>query len=139
MGSDNDKPARRSFGVTNRIWMVLFAIAAVLAFTHFVLLSSSGPTTSQPAYSNSHLESKNYFNVTNLGPNPFEFCPSYSEGDELGDKYGTLTLSQSRSHLGTGARVQRLLHKALAGQPVTISIIGGSGTSVSCIVQFLII
>lgn len=139
MGSDNDKPARRSFGVTNRIWMVLLAIAAVLVFTHFVLLSSSDPSTSQPAYSNSHLESKNYFNVTNLGPNPFEFCPSYSDGDVLGEKYGTLTLSQSRSNLGTGARVQRLLHKALAGQPVTISIIGGSGTDLSSALELLII
>ena len=30
-------------------------------------------------------------------------------------------------HLGSGARIQRVLNKALAGQSVTISVLGGSG------------
>ena len=55
------------------------------------------------------------------------FCPSYSPGDEIGAKYGAITLSKSRMHLGSGARIQRVLNKALAGQSVTISVLGGSG------------
>ena len=58
---------------------------------------------------------------------PFDFCPSYSPGDKIGTKYGTVTLSKSRMHLGSGARIQRVLNKALAGQSVTISVLGGSG------------
>jgi hypothetical protein len=48
--------------------------------------------------------------------------------DEVGNKYGAVRLGQSRLHVGSGARVQRVLNRALAGYPVTISVIGGSGT-----------
>jgi len=129
MGSDSDNGSRlsqRTFGVTNRIWAVLIVLVLVLTFTHFISLPTSGSISLKPTYSNAGLKAKNYFNVTDVGPNPFDFCPSNGAGDDLADKYGALTLSQSRSHLGSGARVQRLLHKALAGQPVTISVIGGS-------------
>lgn len=78
-------------------------------------------------YSNADLKAKNYFNTTEVGPNPFTFCPAYNLGDELGNMYGALTLAKSRLHLGTGGRVQRVLTKALAGHPVTISVLGGSG------------
>jgi hypothetical protein len=64
--------------------------------------------------------------VSNNAPNPFPFCPSYGPGDELGKQYGVLVLEQSRLHLGSGARVQGVIQKALAGQPVTISVLGGS-------------
>jgi hypothetical protein len=30
-------------------------------------------------------------------------------------------------HVGTGGRVQRVINRALTGQPVTISVLGGSG------------
>jgi hypothetical protein len=42
-------------------------------------------------------------------------------------KYGAITLSQSRLHVGSGARLQRVISRALKGHPVTISVIGGSG------------
>ena len=32
-------------------------------------------------------------------PNPFDFCPSYSPGDKIGAKYGTVTLLKGRMHL----------------------------------------
>ena len=77
----------------------------------------------------------NYFNATEVGPNPFTFCPAYGPGDELGTKYGALTLAKSRIHAGTGGRVQRVLNKALAGHPVTISVIGGSGDCCNLVVS----
>ena len=126
MGSDNDKSPRRKFLVGNRIWLIVVVLGAILTVTHFISLPSSGKLSSTPTYSNSHLNPKDYLNVTDLGPNPFEFCPSYGPGDELGGKYGSNLLSQSRMNLGSGARVQRVLNKALAGQPITISVLGGS-------------
>lgn len=126
MGSDNDKSPRRKFLVGNRIWLIVVVLGAILTVTHFISLPSSSKLSSTPTYSNSHLNPKDYLNVTDLGPNPFEFCPSYGPGDELGGKYGSNLLSQSRMNLGSGARVQRVLNKALAGQPITISVLGGS-------------
>jgi len=130
MGSDSEKASRfsqRSLGVTNRIWMLLILLVFVLSFTHFIW-PSLGTSSVVQVYSNADLKAKNYFNATEAGPNPFEFCPIYGPGDELGAKYGALTLSKSRLHLGTGARIQRVLNQALAGQPVTISVLGGSST-----------
>ncbi|KAF6745482.1 Cap64 protein [Ephemerocybe angulata] len=126
MGSDLDKSPRRRLGLSNRIWLILLGLVAVVAVTHFIVLPSSNTLPNAPTYSNANLAAKNYFNVTDLGPNPFEFCPSYGPGDELGDKYGASVLSSSRLNVGSGARVQRVLNKALAGQPVTISVLGGS-------------
>lgn len=109
----------------NRVWLVLAVVFFVLTFTHYVLLPSHQPPPLQP-YSNSHLKPKNYLNSSDPQPNPFEFCPLYGPGDQLGANYGAFSLSQSRLHLGSGHRIQKVLSRALAGQPVTISIIGGS-------------
>lgn len=117
---------QRSFGVTNRIWIILSLFLFLITFTHYALPASHDVSPHYP-YSNSHLKSKNYLNTSDVESNPFEFCPIYGPGDEVGAKYGALALSQSRMHLGSGARIHRVLNRALAGQPVTISIIGGSG------------
>ncbi|KAF7293016.1 hypothetical protein MIND_01200900 [Mycena indigotica] len=129
MGLEGEKGSRlnqRIFGVTNRIWLILGLFVFLLGFTHFIV-----PTTPTPVYtfSNLNLTPKNYFNASEAGPNPFDFCPVYGPGDEIGQKHGAVTLGQTRLHLGSGARVQRVLNRALAGQPVTISIIGGSVSS----------
>ncbi|RDB17322.1 hypothetical protein Hypma_001891 [Hypsizygus marmoreus] len=128
MGTDAEKGSRlnqRNFGVTNRIWLIVSLFLFVVTFTHFAL-----PTTYQPPvtkqFSSAGLKAKNYLNASNTEPNPFDFCPAYGPGDEIGTKYGAQTLSKSRMHLGSGDRVQRVLNRALAGQPVTISILGGS-------------
>lgn len=119
---------QRSFGVTNRIWLIVSLFLFIVTFTNYILPAHHAP---QPRfnYSTSGLKSKNYLNKTQVQnePNPFEFCPVFGPGDEIGMKYGALTLSQSRLHLGSGGRVQRVIHKALLGQPVTISVLGGSG------------
>jgi hypothetical protein len=129
MGSDNEKVSRlnqRSLGVTNRIWLILGLFLFLLTFTHYIVPTAT-PTPTY-TFSNLNLTPKNYLNASEAGPNPFDFCPVYGPGDEIGLKHGAVALGKSRLHLGSGARVQRVLNKALTGQPVTISILGGSGT-----------
>ncbi|KAJ7639783.1 hypothetical protein DFH06DRAFT_1053835 [Mycena polygramma] len=126
MGSDSEKPSRlsqRSFGVTNRIWLILGLFLFLVTFTHYIVPTAQTPTYS---FSNLNLTPKNYLNASDAAPNPFDFCPIYGPGDEVGQKHGPVTLGKSRLHLGSGARIQRVLNKALTGQPVTISIVGGS-------------
>ncbi|KAH8827127.1 Cap64 protein [Flagelloscypha sp. PMI_526] len=124
---DLDRPpsrlSQRSLGVTNRIWIIVALFIVLLTITHYILPSASY----QPqVYSNAHLTAKNYLNTSDETPNPFDFCPVMGPGDQVGQKYGARVVSQSRLHLGSGARIQRVLHRALAGQPVTISVLGGS-------------
>ena len=131
--SPSEKSSRfnqRSFGVTNRIWAILLLFLFIVTFTHYALPSGNTHNTlHRHNYLNTGLKSKNYLNKTHEGsePNPFGFCPVFGPGDEIGKKYGPLPLSQSRLHLGSGGRVQRVIHKALLGQPITISVLGGSG------------
>lgn len=51
----------------------------------------------------------------------------FGPGDAIAAKRGQFELLRSRLHTGTGARVQRILQKAMSGAPITISILGGSG------------
>jgi hypothetical protein len=131
MGSLSPSSSSSSSRRTTRIWVPVFFILLLLTLIHFLLPSShSSSSIHQPNYSNADLKAKNYLNSSEpVLPNPFEFCPSYSPGDKIGAKYGAVTLSKSRMHLGSGARIQRVLNKALAGQSVTISVLGGSGMS----------
>ncbi|KZP21289.1 hypothetical protein FIBSPDRAFT_788380 [Athelia psychrophila] len=120
---------RRSFGVTNRIWAILLLFVFIVSFTRYVLPSAPGGAGARlGAYPASTLKSKNYLNKTAglTETNPFGFCPVFGPGDDLGKKYGSVVLGKTRSHLGSSGRVQRVLHKALLGQPVTISVLGGS-------------
>ncbi|KAG9029996.1 cap64-like protein [Tulasnella sp. JGI-2019a] len=71
------------------------------------------------------LIARNYLN-TSTTPAPFDFCPIYGPGDPMATKYGGHNLARGRIHTGSGARVQRVMHKALSGLPVTISVLGGS-------------
>lgn len=126
MGPNPDKvPSRIAQRSLSRVGTIAVFFICILAFTHFMWPTFG--TVQVHNYSNADLKAKNYFNTTRVGPNPFAFCPAYSPGDELGTKYGALTLAKSRLHFGTGGRVQRVLSKALAGHPVTISVLGGSG------------
>ncbi|KAF8064958.1 Cap64 protein [Lyophyllum atratum] len=129
IGFDTDKGttrlSQRSFGVTNRIWLILFLFFLLITFTRFAL-PTTHPTQSKPGVASTSLRAKNYLNASGAEPNPFAFCPVYGPGDEIGARYGAQTLSQSRLYLGSGERIQRVLNRALAGQPVTISILGGS-------------
>lgn len=140
MGSDSEKYPRlhqRSFGVTNRIWAIVGTILFIFGCTHYIFPSTRGTANKNP-YTNMNLKAKNYLNTTEPQTNPFDFCPPYGPGDEIGSKYGALVLSQSRMHIGSSARIQRVLSRALAGQPVTISVLGGSGEQrVNCCIAML--
>ncbi|KAI0319738.1 hypothetical protein OF83DRAFT_1169956 [Amylostereum chailletii] len=134
MASSDKAPSRlqqRTLGLPNRIWLILSFFLFIFIFTKLVLPSH---TTDASYYLRSHSQSyiaslkpTNYLNISEEhGDNPFAFCPTFGEGDTLSNKYGSLTISQSWLHLGSGARVQKVIHKALLGQPVTVSVIGGS-------------
>ena len=131
LSSSSSPSSSSSSRKATRLWIPVLAILLLLTLIHFLLPpSNSSSSIHQPNYSNADLKAKNYLNSSEpVIPNPFDFCPSYSPGDKIGAKYGAVTLSKSRMHLGSGARIQRVLNKALAGQSVTISVLGGSGIS----------
>lgn len=130
-GQDSEKSrlSRRNFGVTNRIWIILSLILSIFLLSRYILSSSSSSSASGHRLLSSDLKPKNYLNATELQQrgSPFAFCPVYGEGDEVGKKYSALALTKTRLHLGSGARIQRVVNKALNGLPVTVSVIGGSG------------
>ncbi|KAG1724650.1 uncharacterized protein EDB91DRAFT_1331205 [Suillus paluster] len=132
MGSDPTKHTRwnqRALGVTNRIWAIILGFILLLALSRFILFSNQShqPFTTEGLVPKNYLHEANYL-VGNASEtaNPFDFCPVFGPGDEIANKYGVVPLAQSRLHLGSGGRVHRVIHKALLGQPVTISVLGGS-------------
>ena len=136
-GVDGEKLSRlnqKTLGVTNRIWFILSLFAAIVLLSRFIL--PSDPNMPRHGYlDTSHLTPKNYMNDTDSNTIPFDFCPVFGPGDALGSKHGIHALTKSRMHLGSGARVQRVIHKALSGLPVTISVLGGSGTPLSLLLR----
>jgi hypothetical protein len=138
LSSVDKQPSRlnqRTLGLPNRIWLIVILFISIVSFTRLVLPSHNpdasyylrnNPSTYQPA-----LHPINYLNISDAdseaAQNPFPFCPTFGKGDVLAEKYGSLAISKSWLHLGSGARVQQVIHKALLGHPVTISVIGGSG------------
>ena len=138
LSSVDKQPSRlnqRTLGLPNRIWLILTLFLSILLFTRLILPShhpdASYYLRSHPAPYSPSLHPINYFNLSDPDDDPtqkpFPFCPTFGKGDTLAEKYGPLAISKSWLHLGSGARVQQVIHKALLGQPVTISIIGGSG------------
>jgi hypothetical protein len=128
--------SRRNFGVTNRIWIILTAILSILLLSRYIFSSSTPPLAGGHRLLSSDLKPKNYLNATEHPGSPFPFCPAFGEGDEVGKKYGALALTKTRLHFGSGARIQRVLNKALNGLPVTISVIGGSGVFCTLVLFF---
>ncbi|KAF8326453.1 hypothetical protein F5887DRAFT_1014635 [Amanita rubescens] len=110
-----------------RIASPVAIVTTFIILVHF-LSPSYNESSSHPTYSNANLKAKNYLRSSDQ-PNPFDFCPVFGPGDDVGNKYGPIRLGQSRLHMGSGARVLRVLNRALAGHPVTISVIGGSISS----------
>ncbi|KAF8335284.1 hypothetical protein F5887DRAFT_989331 [Amanita rubescens] len=124
MASDSQKSSRSNL---NRVWLIVAIVTTFIILVHF-LSPSYNESSSHPTYSNANLKAKNYLRSSDQ-PNPFDFCPVFGPGDDVGNKYGPIRLGQSRLHMGSGARVLRVLNRALAGHPVTISVIGGSISS----------
>jgi len=142
-GREEDSPAspmfekgRRNPGdsqntYSRRIWIGLVAFAALFYF-FFPHSYSYNPNTQDRITDTRDLHPQNYLRNLTKGdatPAPFDFCPVYGPGDALGLKYGSTALGRSKIYSGTGTRIQRVIHKALSGRPVTISVLGGSGRS----------
>ncbi|KAL0572986.1 hypothetical protein V5O48_008977 [Marasmius crinis-equi] len=135
MASDLDKHPGSRNRTARKTWLLIVLILFVLGTMHLVLphlfsFSSRG-RNEEAVYTNRYLKPKNYLNLTDVRSDgeeskdhPFEFCSAH--GDRVGEKYGSVSLSQTRMHLGSSARIKRVISKALAGQPVTISVLGGS-------------
>jgi hypothetical protein len=141
LSSIDKQPSRlnqRTLGLPNRIWLILTLFLSILLFTRLILPSHNPDASyylrSRPAPYSPTLHPINYLNLSDpdieASQNQFPFCPTFDKGDVLAEKYGPLAISRSWLHLGSGARVQQVIHRALLGQPVTISIIGGSGEHV---------
>ncbi|KAF8120029.1 hypothetical protein EV363DRAFT_1228384 [Boletus edulis] len=123
---------RRTFGVPNRIWLILFGLVSLVVISRQII-----PYHRQPHQINTaglvpinYFHSASYFTANasekNTSRNPFPFCPVFGPEDDIAEKYSATTLAQSRLHLGSGGRVHRVIHKALLGQPITMSVLGGS-------------
>lgn len=72
------------------------------------------------------LTPRDYLNASQADPAPFDFCPVFGPGDPVTERRGQWGLLKSRLHQGSNARIQKVIHKALSGSPVTISVLGGS-------------
>jgi hypothetical protein len=139
MGFDvSEKPSSRlnqkSFGVTNKIWLIVVLFLALIFLTRSILPADSA-SYPRHKFLNTDAKPRNYLNISEGDSVPFSFCPALGPGDELATKYDPVALTKTRLHTGSGARIQRVITRALSGLPVTISVIGGSGKSVhaSCI------
>ncbi|RXK41718.1 hypothetical protein M231_00953 [Tremella mesenterica] len=119
------KKGKRSWrmGLSQRGWMILTGIIGITIFTKLILPTS---TDHHVHTHESLLVPRDYLNNSKIDPAPFEFCPVFGPGDPIAARRGQLELLRSRLHLGTGARVQRVIQKAMSGAPVTISVLGGS-------------
>jgi hypothetical protein len=140
MGSDPTKHFnrwnQRRLGVTNRIWAIILGFILLVVVSRYISFanhSRAGSFTTEGLVPKNYLHEANYLiGNSSEAANPFDFCPVFGPKDEIANKYGVVPLAQSRLHLGSGGRVHRVIHKALLGQPVTISVLGGSGACSLC-------
>jgi hypothetical protein len=93
---------------SGRIWGLVIGICALIIITK---LFASHSTDNHSFYNQDALHPINYFNTSGSPAPPFQFCPTHGPGDVVGNKYGAHAMARSRLHLGSGARVQRLIHR----------------------------
>ncbi|WVO17560.1 hypothetical protein L204_105255 [Cryptococcus depauperatus] len=115
----------KKLGLSQQGWVVVTGVVGFLILLKLIF-SSGEPSSRHKITNTTHLVPRDYLNNSVIDPAPFEFCPVFGPGDSIAAKRGQLELLRSRLHLGTGARVQKVLQKAMSGAPVTISVLGGS-------------
>lgn len=54
-------------------------------------------------------------------PPPFTFCPTFGDGDELGNLYGPDSILRTRAHLGSSERIRKVIRRAMSGLPISES------------------
>ncbi|ORY28979.1 capsular associated protein [Naematelia encephala] len=121
-GTVGQRLAGSTYGISNRIWLLLVGLISLFTFSRF--LSASEHLS--PYSTGALLSSKDYLNASASDPAPFDFCPVFGPNDTIAERRGQWGLLRSRLHLGSGARIQRVVQKGMAGQPITISVLGGS-------------
>ena len=52
-------------------------------------------------------------------PPPFTFCPTFGDGDELGNLYGPDSILRTRAHLGSSERIRKVIRRAMSGLPIS--------------------
>lgn len=52
---------------------------------------------------------------------PFTFCPTFGDGDELGQVYGSDAILKTRAHVGSSERIRKVIRRAMAGLPISAS------------------
>lgn len=137
-----------SKGLSHRAWLLVTVILGLILVSK-LLFRKSQPVPDRgrnaklipsSASSNTHTHSlidtaqlvpRDYINASQSDPAPFDFCPVFGPGDAIAARRGQTELLRSRLHMGTGARVQRVLNRAMSGAPLTISVLGGSSMSTS--------
>ncbi|QRV99024.1 glycosyltransferase family 90 protein [Ceratobasidium sp. AG-Ba] len=115
-------------GALSRGYCIALGVLALVFLSALAVSRDSIPLhLPKHALTDAHLlRPHDYLNASASDPAPFDFCPIYGPGDDLATKYGATVLARTRFHAGSGARIQRVVHKALSGLPVTISVLGGS-------------
>jgi hypothetical protein len=93
---------------TARIWAIIVGICVIFTITR---LFAGKSTVTTSFYDQASLHPVNYLNTSRSTPPPFPFCPVHGPGDVIGNKYGAHAMAKSRLHLGSGARIQRLIHR----------------------------
>ncbi|KAF8330783.1 uncharacterized protein EI90DRAFT_3059256 [Cantharellus anzutake] len=118
--------------LTPRITIFLLIVFILFLFTRLSLFpseSSSRAFDVAPRGLYRHFSPRDYLNESANDPAPFHFCPIYGPGDVLAKKYRAVNLQKSVLNRGSGTRIHRVIHKAMRGLPVTISVLGGSVSS----------
>lgn len=127
LGGVRKGKGKSRLGLSQRGWMILTSVVGLILLIKLLLPSSAPHEIHHAAHTHeSHLIPRDYLNNSRIDPAPFDFCPVFGPGDPITARRGQLELLKSRLHMGTGARVQRVLQKAMSGAPVTMSILGGS-------------
>ncbi|BEJ11485.1 hypothetical protein CspHIS471_0109070 [Cutaneotrichosporon sp. HIS471] len=111
-------------GLSQRVWLGITIIIGFLLLTKLIVPSETATNPTVEEFN--ELKPHDYVNNSISDPAPFEFCPVFGPDDAIAARRGQFELLRSRVHTGTGARVQRVLRKAMRGMPVTISVLGGS-------------
>ena len=122
-----------TLGIPPRL-IAFFSLLLLILFVTGVVPSSHSSSLSSSTHGirdTRSLSPHDYLNASLAEPAPFSFCPVYGPGDEVSQRRGQTALLKSKLHLGTGARMQRVIRKALSGAPLTISVLGASSTSCS--------
>lgn len=104
------KSASAKSKLQRRIWALILLLGFVFILTRLFSHSSS---QRHPFYDQESLHPRNYLNgsLSASNPPPFSFCPVHGPGDTIGQKYGPSAMAKSRLHLGSGARIQRVIHR----------------------------